>query len=99
MGKWAETAKLYVNDVEVKNSVSLKPPEEKVIPEKDRMCLAAAFVLLHKLHDYYSDHGVTELAEALECLFHWVDEMSLLLKIVNGELDGDDQPEGSQEIT
>lgn len=81
MGKWAETAKLYEKT---------DTAEEKVIPEKDKMCLAAAFVLLHKLYDYYSDHGVTELAEALEVLFHWIDELCLLLKIVNGEMDESD---------
>lgn len=70
--------------------------EEKVIPEKDRMGLAQAFILLHKVHHAFDELGLRDEAEALEVLFHWVDEMSLLLKIVNGELDGDDQPEGSQ---
>lgn len=64
--------------------------ENKVIEEKDRMCLAQAFVLLHKMHRVFAEQGYEDCAEALDVLFHWIDEMSMLLRIVNGDLDGDD---------
>lgn len=62
------------------------------------MGLAQAFILLHKVHRIFLELGYEDYVEAFDVLFCWIDEMSLLLKIVNGELDWDDLPEGSHEI-
>lgn len=56
-------------------------PEEKIIPERNRMGLVQALTILH----YYRDNNVynlfnPEFADALDTIFEWIDNMVLLLK-------------------
>lgn len=56
-------------------------PEEKIIPERNRMGLVQALTILH----HYRDNNVynlfnPEFADALDTIFEWIDNMVLLLK-------------------
>lgn len=53
-------------------------PEEKVIPERDRMGLVQALTILHRLRDILGEYN--DYAEALQVIFEWIDNMVLLLK-------------------
>lgn len=60
--------------------------DENVIPEKDRMCLATALVVLHEVYDLCLRTGATAPALALETVFSFVDE---ILLVTNTDLGGD----------
>lgn len=57
--------------------------DEKVIPERDRMGLAQALIYLYKLRNVIPDES--GLAQALDAVFQYIDEMSLLVEIVEAE--------------
>lgn len=58
----------------------------KVIPERDRMGLSQALCILHKLRDICSGDN-NDLAEALDVIFEWIDNMVLLLSKFGGLYD------------
>ncbi len=60
--------------------------DENVIPEKDRMCLATALVILHHVYDLFRRDNIAAPALALETVFSFVDE---ILLVTNIDLGGD----------
>lgn len=58
---------------------AFQAPEEKIIPERNRMGLVQALTILHRLRDICSGDN-NDLAEALQVVFEWIDNMVLLLK-------------------
>ena len=60
-------------------------PEEKVIPERNRMGLVQALTILHKLRDICA--GESDLVDALDTVFVWIDEMVLLLNKFGKRMD------------
>lgn len=60
--------------------------DENMIPEKDRMCLATALVVLHEVYDLCVREGATAPALAFETVFSFVDE---ILLVTNTDLGGD----------
>ena len=55
--------------------------EEKVIHEKDRMCMARAMIILHTFYDLLRRwQPDSEIADALEVVFQWIDEAVLMSK-------------------
>lgn len=65
MGKWEDTEAAYF----VK--------EEKVMPERDRMDLVHALIILRGVRNVVRDEG--EIAQALDTVFIQLDEMNLML--------------------
>lgn len=70
MGKWEETQEAYY---------SRENPEEKVIPERDKMGLVQALTILHSLRDSFSQcKEMQEVCEAFETVFEWIDNVVIL---------------------
>ena len=62
-----------------KPEVSSYDKEEKVIPERDKMGLVQALTILHHFRDLQKCMGLqSELADALDVIFEWVDNAVLL---------------------
>ena len=64
------------------------------MPEKDKMCLATALVVLHEVYDIFREKGVTAPALALETVFNFVDE---ILLVTSTDLGGDAVRENTRE--
>ena len=64
------------------------------MPEKDKMCLATALVVLHELYGIFREKGVTVPALALETVFNFVDE---ILLVTSTDLSGDVVRENTRE--
>lgn len=54
-----------------------KDTKEKVIPERDKMGLVQALIILHGVRSIIKDDG--EIAQALDTVFIQIDEMNLML--------------------
>lgn len=82
MGRWEETKEAYYGRED--------SPEEKVIPERDKMGLVQALTILHSLRDAYAsceEYGPAEdhesnkdVKEAFNTVFEWIDNVVILLK-------------------
>lgn len=70
MGKWEETQEAYYSRE--------NPPEEKVIPEKNKMGLVQALTILHTLRDAYE--SCEDIREAFNVVFEWIDNAVILFK-------------------
>lgn len=66
MGKYEETQEAYFGK------------DEKVIVERERMCLARALIILQSLRDMYSE--CDDIQEAFQTLFEFINDMAILLK-------------------
>lgn len=85
MGKWADSATLYVNDTPVDiagvnaegNIIASAAKEEKLIPEKDKMGFVQSLQILHLLRDGIGEGN--DIYNAFQTVFQWIDEMFLLL--------------------
>lgn len=77
MGKWEETQEAYYSRE--------NPPEEKVIPEKNKMGLVQALTILHSLRDSFSScKEMGEVNEALNVIFEWIDNAVILFAKFGG---------------
>lgn len=70
MGKYEETQEAYFGQ------------GEKVIVERDRMCLAQALIILHSLRDMYSE--CEDIQQAFRAVFEFIDDMAILLQKIEG---------------
>lgn len=70
MGRLEETQEAYYGQ------------EEKVIPEKDRMGLVQALMILHSLRDGFS--SCDKIQEAFDIVFEWIDNVTILFKMSGG---------------
>ncbi len=76
MGKWEETEEAYHGR---------ENPEEKVIPEKDKMGLVQALTILHGLRDGFSQcKEMQEVCEAFGTVFEWIDNAVVLFAKLGG---------------
>ena len=76
MGKWGETEEAYHG---------WENPEEKVIPEKDKMGLVQALTILHSLRDGFSQcKEMQEVCEAFGTVFEWIDNAVVLFAKLGG---------------
>lgn len=76
MGKWKETQEAYC---------SRENPEEKAIPEKDKMGLVQALAILHSLRDGFSQcKEMQEACEAFNVIFEWIDNAVILFEKLGG---------------
>lgn len=67
MGKLSDTEAAYFGK------------EEKVIPQRDKMGLVQALTILHHFRDFQRSVGLeSELADALDVIFEWIDNAVLL---------------------
>lgn len=53
--------------------------KEKTFDTPDRMDFVHAYYLLHRLRDLYHENHMDDLADAFDVLFHWIDDISLLI--------------------
>lgn len=74
MGKWEETQEAYYSRE--------NPPEEKVIPEKNKMGLVQALTILHSLRDAYG--SCEDIREAFNVVFEWIDNAVIFFKKFGG---------------
>lgn len=65
-------------EVRKNTETAFNAPEEKVIPEHDRMGLVQALTILHKLRDLCMGDN-NDLAEALDVIFEWIDNVVIFL--------------------
>lgn len=70
MGKLKETQEAYFGQ------------EEKVIVERDRICLAQALIILHGFYD--RNIFGQNVEEAFQVVFEFIDDMAILLKKSGG---------------
>lgn len=72
MGKWEETQEAYCGR---------ENPEEKVIPEKDKMGLVQALIILRILRGGLSScRGMEKTCEALDVVLEWVNNLFLIMR-------------------
>ncbi len=76
MGKLEETQEAYFG------KSSADDLQEKVIVERDRMCLVQALIILHVLSRLHTPGG--EIQEAFQVVFEFIDDMAILLKKSGG---------------
>lgn len=65
-----------------KDNVSVcHAPEEKVIRERNKMCMANAMIVLHAFREMLGRHYPdSQIGDALDVTFEWIDEAVLLSK-------------------
>lgn len=74
MGKWEETQEAYHGQEPA--------PEEKVIPERDKMGLVQALTILHRLRDTYE--SCEDIRDAFNVVFEWIDNAVILFAKFGG---------------
>lgn len=90
MGSWKETATVYECGIMSGNTapdtgsgmISRSAGKENVIPEKNRMGLVQALMILHKVRKIdklLEQIGIEQCGEAFDVVFEWIDNMVLLL--------------------
>lgn len=83
MGKLEETEAAYFDK------------KEKLMPERDKMGLVQALTILHHFRDLQKSFGLeSDLADALDTIFEWIDNADLLLHKLGAHSDA---PPGEKE--
>ena len=99
MEKWAETAVLCVNGTQTDivgvnaegNITASSAKRENIIPEKNRMSLVHALMILHKVRKVeklMEQIGIEQSGEAFDVVFEWIDNVVLLLNKIGGNKHG-----------
>lgn len=106
MGKWADTAAIYTDGtftdiagVDTEGNMTVCSVKgENIIPEKNRMSLVHALIIVHKvrrLEKVLEQIGIEQCGEAFDVVFEWIDNTVLLLQKI-GDRHGQtkNRPEG-----
>ncbi|MBD5524022.1 MAG: hypothetical protein HDR04_06315 [Lachnospiraceae bacterium] len=99
MGKWAETAVLYADGNQTDtvgvnaegNITASSAKRENIIPEKNRMSLVHALMILYKVQKaekLMEQIGIEQCGEAFDVVFEWIDNVVLLLNRIGGNKHG-----------
>ncbi|MBD5516091.1 MAG: hypothetical protein HDR06_15980 [Lachnospiraceae bacterium] len=99
MGKWADTAAIYTNGTQSGiaglnaegNITASFAKGENIIPEKNRMSLVHALMILHKVRrveKLMEQIGIEQCGEAFDVVFEWIDNVVILLNRIGGNKHG-----------
>lgn len=86
MGHWDETAAVYADGR--KNGAADINAGTSSIPERNRMGLVQALMVLHKvrrMEKLMGQVGIEDCGEAFDVVFAWIDDMVLLLEKIGGK--------------